>query len=403
VRHLDTFQEPLQGQLVRHQLRAIDASVHQVLNRQRVRVRPQMSTVNVELLLISDDRPVDSHRPRMHAELDHGAQFPQHLQALTDRRPGAGGLNIDITTIAIRQIHHTLNGVTLADIDGQIGSHLERHFQTMRLDIERDQQPRALEPRHTDDAETNGAHSRHHHHITELDLAALCGMDRAGHGLNECRLAGRQGSRHPVHDRAGRKDHVFRPGTLRAIANKAIDIVPLAHPILPTTAKATLPAGHDLLGDGMVAYGEACALARSLAQRHHLTDKLMPWRHRRDNVWRDLLRAPHPRAGKGLDVTGADACSEHAHQHFPGPGPGYWYGLKAIVPNPVYTHGSHRLWQWHRSTLLFPYAWPRTSSGLDYPAQPKAPAVPWSIASARRTALNPENRAWWSAPGCSVR
>jgi len=154
--------------------------------------------------------------------------------------------------------------------------------------------------------------------------------------------------RHSVVDRLGGEEHVLGPGALRATPLEAVDVVLLAHPVLAASAEAALPARYDLLRNGMIAEFQAVLAARPFPKRHHLADELVPRRHGRLDIGRNLVRAPHARPVVRLDVAGADARGQHTHQHLPWARLRDGHLLEPVVARPVDAHRFHRFRYRHR-------------------------------------------------------
>src|SRR5205814_9613845 len=73
-------------------------------------------------------------------------------------------------------------------------------------------------------------------------------------------------------------------------------------------AVAAFPAGHDLLGDGAIADGEAVLRGGPLPERHDVADELMSGNNRWLAIAAAMAVAPEERRAEiAFEVAGADA------------------------------------------------------------------------------------------------
>ena len=199
------------------------------------------------------------------------------------------------------------------------------------VEVDADQEAGILHARRRDHAEPERAGAGDHDDVLELDLAALDRVDRAGERLDEGGVLGRDGRRDLVVQRPGGEEHVLGHGAKGALA-EAVDVVHLAHPVVTTPAIAAVPAGHDLLGDGAVADGEAVFRGRPLPQRDHLADEFVPGYHRRLAVAVAVAIAPEERRPLiAFEVAGADADRADLDDDLAGAGLGHRPFLETVV------------------------------------------------------------------------
>ena len=214
------------------------------------------------------------------AELDESAELAHHAEPHFDGGGMPGRLDIDVATVAVGEVHDFVDGVDRAGIDADVCTARLGGGKPLVVEVDADQEARIFHARRRDHAEPERAGAGDHDDVLELDLAALDCVDRAGERLDEGGVLGCDGRRDLVVQRPGREEHVLGHGAKGALA-EAVDVVHLAHPVVTTPAIAAVPAGHDLLGDGAVADGEAVFRGRPLPERDHLADEFVTGNHRR--------------------------------------------------------------------------------------------------------------------------
>ena len=229
------------------------------------------------------------------------------MQSLFHRAGVAGCLDVDITAITVGQLAYLIDGIDFTGVDSQVRATSLGQIEPLVVEVEGDQQPGIFAPRRRKHAQAQRPGASDHHDIVQLDLPALHGMNRTGEGFNKDGVFLGEGVGHFVVNRVGRELHIVRHCAKGFLA-ETVDIVDLAHPILPALTIATFPAGGDLLGKGGITQGEAIFFARPSAQRHHGTDKFMAGDHWWLRIANAIFITPEKgRAGITLEVTGTDA------------------------------------------------------------------------------------------------
>ncbi len=159
----------------------------------------------------------------------------------------------------------------------------------------------------SDHAEADRAAARYHDDIVELDVRPLHRVQRARERLGECRVGGRQLGRDLVDESVFVVDHVLGHAARRA-ALEAEHVVWGAHPVLAVQAVATLPTGHDLLGDNAVANRDSPARCRDVIQLNNCSDEFVAGNHLGLGPgWTVCVSPELRRTVVALQVAGADA------------------------------------------------------------------------------------------------
>ena len=80
----------------------------------RIAIGAEMRAMDIELLGVADDRPIDRHRLAHDAEFDEGAERANHAQPVLDRRRMPGRFDIDVAAITIGQLQHLVDDIDFA-------------------------------------------------------------------------------------------------------------------------------------------------------------------------------------------------------------------------------------------------------------------------------------------------
>ena len=225
--------------------RGDQAAVEQV-DGERVAIGTEMRAVDVELLAVADDAPVRRHVVTEHAELDEAAELADHVEALHDACRIAGRLDVDVATIAVGHGLDRRDDVFLEQIHDHVSTEFLGELKSLRLHVEDHKLRRVLQPRRADHPKAERTGAGKHHHIVKLNEAAIDRMDRARVGLNQHCLVERHLLRNLERPRRLGEAHVFGHGAIDVVL-KAINVVPLAHPVFAALAISAFFAGHDLL------------------------------------------------------------------------------------------------------------------------------------------------------------
>ena len=237
---------------MRHHAFGRQAAVADRGDGERIAIWPQMRAIQIELLAVADDRPVGGDLMAEHRELDEAAELADHVQTLRHARFVAGRLDIDVAAIAVGEFLHLADHVLLERVHDDVGAELLRQLKTVVLGVEHDQRRRILQARRSDHAETERPGAGQHHHVVELDQAAIDRMHRAGIGLDQHRLFHRNAVRHLVGAALLGEPHVLGHAAIDVVL-EPVDVVLLAHPVFAAAAIAAMLARDDLLGDQPVA------------------------------------------------------------------------------------------------------------------------------------------------------
>ena len=92
------------------------------VDRDRVGIRTDMSTENRQLLLLSDDAPVDGRFTPENTELHEASGFSQHVEALDNALGTPGCLDVDRTPITAGQVPDRPDDVLFLWIEHDIGA-----------------------------------------------------------------------------------------------------------------------------------------------------------------------------------------------------------------------------------------------------------------------------------------
>ena len=119
--------------------------------------------------------------------------------------------------------------------------------------------------------------------------------------------------------------------TKRPLA-ETVNIAVGTHPILTAPTVTTIPAGHDLLGDGHVAQCQPIFLPCAGTHGRNLAHKFVAGNHRRLGVTCTMSISPEKGcAGKALEIAGADAHRVNPQQDFAGPRLGNRSFLQPVI------------------------------------------------------------------------
>ena len=317
----------------------IDHAPVQVVDRQRVAVRPEVRAVHGQLLAIADHGPVGGDLRAEHPEDDHRAQLAQRGETLLDRGGVAGGFDEHVAAVAARELLDACGGVLRRHVDGDVGAEAPGDLETLGLGVGDHDATGVLELDHLQHQQPEGAGAGQHDGVAESNLTAFDGVDGAGERLDQdARLGGHVG-RHLMHPRVRVEAHVLGPGAVGDAFLKTVDVVPFAHPVLARAAVPALAAGHDLLGDGLVADLEAMRLRGAIPELDDGAEELVA----RDDGSLDpgIVAPEHGPAGVALAVGPTDACGVDADDHLARAGVRPRNGLETVVLRAVVHDRGH--------------------------------------------------------------
>src|SRR5919202_1382277 len=158
----------------------VDAAVGQGPDRLGIAVGAQVAAVDVELLLVAYQVPVDRGWLIEHAEGDQRAQAPDHGEALLWGFGAARYLDVHVAAVSLRQALDPCHSVFFQWVDRKIGPELPRQLQAVVLGVQGDQLAGVVAPRRLQRAQADVAHARDDDGIARLDLATIDGMHGAG-------------------------------------------------------------------------------------------------------------------------------------------------------------------------------------------------------------------------------
>jgi hypothetical protein len=179
--------------------------------------------------------------------------FPDHRQALVDADRRAGRLDVDVAAVAAGEALDDGGGVLLV---GSIVTCAPNAFASARPlghEVDDDQLLRRLQVRDLHHRQPERAGAGDDDDIVELDVAAVDGVDRARHRLDQRGVLEREALGNLVHARGRRDAHEVGHAAVGDDALEAEDVVHLAHPVLAAGAVAAAVARNDLLGDHALA------------------------------------------------------------------------------------------------------------------------------------------------------
>ena len=251
--------------------------------------------MDVELLGIADDRPVDRDRLAHNAELDEGAELADHMEALLDCRRVAGRLDIDVATVAVGQLAYLVDDVHLARVQAYVGAAALAQYPAAVVKVDGDQQAWMFQPRAPRSFPGRAARRRRSTTTSPNSMLPRCtAWIEQARGSIKSGMLDRHRRGHFVVQGIAREKHVFGHRAECFLA-EAVDLMHLAHPVLASPAEAACPARDDLLGDRHVAEHQPILRRSRLAERDDFADEFMAGDDRRLAV--SLAKASPQKSG----------------------------------------------------------------------------------------------------------
>ena len=156
-----------------HHVAHIDLAVADKVDGPGVHIRPQVRAENIQLLAVTDDRPIHRGLVIEHAEFHKASQLAQHRQALVHRLVMPGRLDINVAAVAIGDFADLRQHIHLGRVPHFIGAQAQGEGGAFGFHVQHDEFFRVAQPHRADDAQAQGAGAGDHHDVVMVDVGAF--------------------------------------------------------------------------------------------------------------------------------------------------------------------------------------------------------------------------------------
>src|ERR1700722_5739136 len=182
---VDSFLEIAQGKTVSDNLVHRQETSLDHPHRHRITSRTQVGAMNIQLLGVTDDRPINGHLFPHDTKFDKGAELTNHEETLLDSSWMTRRFNVNVASVTAGQFKDLFNGVPLLGINSEVGARPFGDVQPLIAQIERDDPFGSVHLGGGDHSQSQRAATGNYHGILKFYIASFHGVDRTGERFNK--------------------------------------------------------------------------------------------------------------------------------------------------------------------------------------------------------------------------